>query len=91
MKQRKTPRHPGLAEALERVPAPRLAGELSRFGEAITPQAVWKWDRVPSARCLDVERATGVSRYRLRPDIYGEDPQSKGKRLKATEESQRVA
>jgi DNA-binding transcriptional regulator YdaS (Cro superfamily) len=90
MKQRKKPRHPGLAAALERVPAPRLAELLCSVDETITPQAVWKWDRVPSARCLDVERVTGVSRYQLRPDIYGEDPRAKGKRQRSAE-SARVA
>lgn len=38
---------------------------------SITPQAVSQWKRVPAGRVLDVERATGVSRYALRPDIYG--------------------
>lgn len=36
----------------------------------ITAQAISQWDRVPPLRVLDVERASGVSRYELRPDIY---------------------
>jgi DNA-binding transcriptional regulator YdaS (Cro superfamily) len=36
----------------------------------ITPQAVSQWKQVPAERVLDVERATGVSRHRLRPDLY---------------------
>jgi DNA-binding transcriptional regulator YdaS (Cro superfamily) len=36
----------------------------------ITPQAVSQWKRVPAERVLDVERATGVPRHELRPDIY---------------------
>lgn len=39
-----------------------------------TPQAVTKWfqssKRLPSEHALDVERATGVSRNALCPDIY---------------------
>lgn len=36
----------------------------------LTPQAVSQWRRVPVERVLDVERATGVPRHELRPDIY---------------------
>jgi DNA-binding transcriptional regulator YdaS (Cro superfamily) len=36
----------------------------------ITPQAVSQWKQVPAERVLDVERATGVPRHRLRPDLY---------------------
>ena len=37
----------------------------------LTKQAVSAWKRVPPTRVLAVEKATGVSRYQLRPDIYG--------------------
>ncbi len=42
----------------------------------IRPQAVQQWavkGRVPAARCLSVEQATRgrVSRYDLRPDVFG--------------------
>lgn len=40
----------------------------------LTVQAVSQWDEVPADRCLQVELATGVSRYDLRPDIYGPSP-----------------
>jgi DNA-binding transcriptional regulator YdaS (Cro superfamily) len=36
----------------------------------ITPQAVSQWKQVPAERVLDVERATGVARHELRPDLY---------------------
>lgn len=36
----------------------------------ITGQAISQWKRVPAERVLDVERATGVSREELRPDLY---------------------
>ena len=43
----------------------------------VTPQAVQQWvryQRVPVARAIQIERATGgrVTRYELRPDIFGE-------------------
>ncbi len=45
----------------------------------IRPQAVQQWTvkgRVPAARCLSVEQATRgrVSRYDLRPDVFGPEP-----------------
>jgi DNA-binding transcriptional regulator YdaS (Cro superfamily) len=36
----------------------------------IKPQAVSQWDEVPPLRVLDVERASGVTRQELRPDLY---------------------
>ena len=39
----------------------------------VTPQAVQKMcatGRVPAERVLDIEKATGVSRSELRPDLY---------------------
>lgn len=35
----------------------------------ITRQAIAQWRRVPAERVLDVEKATGVSRVVLRPDL----------------------
>jgi len=40
--------------------------------EEITPQAISQWKQVPAERVLDVERATGVPRHKLRPDLYPE-------------------
>lgn len=47
----------------------------------ITVQAVYKWDsagRIPPERCLTVEHATSgaVTRYDLRPDVFGQAPDS---------------
>lgn len=36
----------------------------------ITRGAVAKWDRVPAERVVDVERATGIPRHELRPDLW---------------------
>lgn len=47
----------------------------------VSPQAVQQWvkaNRVPAGRCLAVEAATNgaVSRYDLRPDVFGEAPEN---------------
>ena len=48
-----------------------------RLGIRSPSIAGWKKrGRVPAERVLDVERITGVSRHRLRCDIYGPEPLS---------------
>lgn len=42
-----------------------LAGQVG-----VTAQAICQWDEVPPLRVIAVERASGVPRYELRPDIY---------------------
>ena len=69
MAQRKS-RAGGLAKAIAKVRTITALAE--KLG--LTAQAVSQWDDVPADRCLDVERATGVTRYELRPDIYGSQP-----------------
>lgn len=36
----------------------------------VTAQAISQWEEVPPLRVLEVERASGVSRHELRPDLY---------------------
>lgn len=36
--------------------------------------ALYKWGKIPAERVLKIEEVTGISRYRQRPDIYGEQP-----------------
>lgn len=38
-------------------------------------------DRVPADRCISIEQATGgkVTRYELRPDVFGEQPKTRRK------------
>ena len=55
------------------------AGSVQRLAAAlgVSDQAVRKMrakGRPPAGRCLAIERLTGVSRYELRPDIYGPAP-----------------
>lgn len=35
----------------------------------VSPQALNNWRRVPRERVLEVEEFTGISRYKLRPDL----------------------
>ena len=38
----------------------------------ISPQAVYQWERTPVSKVLEVSEITGISRHKLRPDIYPE-------------------
>lgn len=56
-----------------------IAGSQSALARRIGVRQgyVWKWLRskkVPAERCDAIERATGVSRHLLRPDVFGPDP-----------------
>jgi len=42
--------------------------------EPLTAQSIGKWLEVPPKRVPAVEKITGISRYKLRPDIYGKAP-----------------
>ena len=44
----------------------------------ISRQAVHKWDRCPveNLTALKLEEMSGVSRYELRPDVFGKRPKS---------------
>jgi DNA-binding transcriptional regulator YdaS (Cro superfamily) len=57
-------------DALKR--AIEAAGGLGILADrlGITAQAVSQWDEVPPLRVIAVERATGISRSELRPDLY---------------------
>lgn len=52
------------------------SGSQSAFARlcGVSQTAVWKWlqsgKRLPAEHVLTVERATGVSKHLLRPDIY---------------------
>jgi TorA maturation chaperone TorD len=58
----------GLRAAIESIGG---VSELARR-VGISQPSVSNWDRVPAERVLAVESATGVSRLRLRPDLYPE-------------------
>src|SRR6516225_4080971 len=58
--------------------AVRVAGGMRALARLIgtSHQAIAQWARVPAERVPDVERATGISRHRLRPDLYAEEAAS---------------
>jgi len=61
--------------AVSIVDGPRgLSRRMAEHGVDITRQAIEQWECVPATRVQLVEQITGVSRYRLRPDIYGAQP-----------------
>lgn len=55
-----------LAEAVDNVGSSK---ELARL-IGVTPQAISQWKAVPANRVIAVEKATGVHRSKLRPDLY---------------------
>ena len=57
---------PGLQKAIE------AAGNRTALAEklGITLGAISQWEKVPLNRVLQVEAATGVPRYQLRPDFF---------------------
>lgn len=59
------------SEAIEKAGGPVA---LAKAIGDITSQAISAWKRVPPGRVLDVEKATGISRHVLRPDIFGVPP-----------------
>lgn len=69
--------HKAAKEALQRAIAatgsPETPGTITSLAKlvGISRQGVSQWDVVPVHRVVDVERATGVPRAELRPDIFG--------------------
>lgn len=61
-------RDPGLQEAIE------AAGGISELARrlGISQPSVSNWERVPAERVLNVEALTGIPRFRLRPDLFGD-------------------
>jgi DNA-binding transcriptional regulator YdaS (Cro superfamily) len=58
----------------------RVIGSQSATGRllGVSQAAVWRWLHnskvLPAEFVLKVERATGISRHDLRPDVYGPAP-----------------
>lgn len=56
----------GLQIAIERAGSRKQLARLL----GISKQAVSKWTNVPAHQIIAIERATGVPREELRPDLY---------------------
>lgn len=61
-----------MEKLLEHIRSKR--GRLRDLAKAldVSPSTILTWRQVPPLHCLKIERLTGVSRYDLRPDIYGD-------------------
>lgn len=51
----------------------------------VTRGAVSQWRRVPQHHVFAVEALTGITRYELRPDIYGEPPRRAPRRSRSSQ------
>jgi len=57
-------------------------GTQAEFAKAtgFAPAFVWQWVNnkrpVPAKHCIAIELATGITRYELRPDVFGPAPTS---------------
>lgn len=55
-----------------------LARKLSSPAKKVSQQRLWHWLQVkgvcPAELVLQIEAITGVSRYSLRPDVFGDEP-----------------
>lgn len=63
----KTRTDPGLVAAL------LVAGSVKALAKKVrrTESAVSQWTKVPPEMVLVVEKVTGISRHKLRPDLHG--------------------
>ena len=61
----------------------KRAGGTTALAKAIgtSKQNIHIWDVAPPHWCLSIEKATGVSRYNLRPDIYGREMPTPNQRI----------
>ncbi|TGQ89433.1 CI repressor [Mesorhizobium sp. M2D.F.Ca.ET.185.01.1.1] len=56
-------------------------GGLTKAAAALeieNPSVVANWrtrGRVPAGRAIQIESITGISRHKLRPDIFGQEPE----------------
>lgn len=72
-------RDEALSRAIDQAGGPAaLARHISTVmpERTLTTQAISQWKRCPTDRALAVESAPGVTvtRYELRPDVYGAEP-----------------
>lgn len=59
----------------------RVAENLTQTGgKPLTRQAISQWVKVPPRHVLALEELSGVSRYELRPDVFGPAPAPKRSR-----------
>lgn len=73
-------RDEALQRAIDLIGGPAATAKLcmGSHGKTIKTQAVSQWEKCPANRVLTLENATDgqVTRYDLRPDIYGQQPET---------------
>ncbi|WP_082659061.1 transcriptional regulator [Aureimonas sp. AU40] len=54
--------------------AAEIVGGFKRLAAllGIRHNSMYSWRQIPPARVLDIERLTGISRHRQRPDVFGD-------------------
>lgn len=62
----KTKRSGGLEAAIKAAGGLRALGRLL----GVSHQAIMQWKRIPQNRLVAIEKATGVAREKLCPDLY---------------------
>lgn len=76
-----------IQKAIDLVGGPTALARL--LGNGVLQQHVTNWRRrgVPAERCIDIENAVGgqVTRYQLRPDVFGPEPEERDRRPAAAE------
>ena len=60
-------------------------GRLTSLAAAldIYPSAILQWEKIPAERVPSIEKATGISRHELLPDLFGPPPKPKARRRAA--------
>lgn len=64
---------------------------------SVTPQALYQWINnlrpVPAKHCIAIEQATdgAVTRYDLRPDVFGTAPEKGARRVLPSRPAERAA
>lgn len=64
--KRSCSRNTGLQLAIDAVGSRKALAHLA----GVSPQAISQWKKIPVGRCAELERATGISRRQLRPDVF---------------------
>jgi DNA-binding transcriptional regulator YdaS (Cro superfamily) len=71
-KQLRVWRRPGELDPGLRLAVEAAGGTMAHLARLldISPQAIAQWREIPLDRVMEVEKATGVDRERLRPDLF---------------------
>ena len=63
-----------IIEAVDHMGSQPAMAKLLGVHPSFISQLVTGRRKLPYAYCLIVEKATGISKHRLRPDVYGPEP-----------------